>query len=48
MYIDGVQDTLPKNMMLWNIEYFKPKEFEKIDAEMTLCPSPEAGPKTLV
>lgn len=48
MYIDGVQDTLSQNMMPWHIEYFKPKEFEKIDARMTLCPSPEAGHKTLM
>ena len=26
---DGVQDTLPQNMVPWHVEYFKQKEFKK-------------------
>lgn len=30
---DGVQDTLPQNMVLWHIEFLKLKEFEKTGTE---------------
>ena len=45
--IDRVQDTPPQNIMPWCVDYFKLKEFEKIDAGMTLWPSPKASHNTL-
>ena len=43
---DGVEDTLP-HLALWHSEYFQLKEFEKWQVQEGLCPSPEAGHKTL-
>lgn len=48
---DGVLDTLPQKMASWHIEYFKLKEFEKLQmqAGVSDLPSPpEAGVKTLM
>lgn len=39
--VEGVQNTLPQDTASWRIEYFKPKEFEKMTkAGRSVWPSP--------
>ena len=43
---DGIEVMLP-HLAIWHSEYFKLKESEKWQMQEGLCPSPEAGHKTL-
>ena len=38
--IEGVQDTLPPNLMPWHTEYFKLKDFEKQHIQEALSEPP--------
>lgn len=36
---DGIQDTLPQEMVLWHIEYFKLRVWERAEVEQSFWPS---------
>ena len=50
---DGVQNTLPQNMVPWHTEYFELKEFKKTQmqespSDLPQPSSPESGLKALM